>query len=305
MAATARLNEVLVKNPDLRVFGRVDFRTPVWRNPKSRVEHQLEYDSQLRIVERLSHLVENELVLPDEHLLPTTAREVVEHWKRDDAIIIADREAEKAVAYAAYTDRFEIEMKIKLGMDLRVPSLSELCCVVVDQKHRREGIGTAIVHAMVGGHLVREQLKMDGVDDVTTFVTSQEQVIALFRRASDLLREDGMNIKFTALGEGEMGMLYQFLTLINPQNHGADRTQRINKAHPVWRVAEKDVLDVVNQYLSGEDSAGFPVGFSLNGSSVFVVTDIVKARNAEAALTRQFVNPNSLRGALITIGYSI
>ena len=290
MATIARVQDVLAENPNLRVLSK----DAKWVGFSG--------DAVLNLVKNLSDHVEKRLIAPDDHLLPTTAAEVVEHFTLGNAIVVADNlsfnslalgtKVRKAVAYTAYMDRFGQDIKNKLRVEGGVPSMAELYCVVVDEKHREKGLGTAIVHELMRDHILTNK-------DITTFVTFQEKVVALFKRASDLLREDGMSITFRAFSGGELPMLYQFLTLANPHKYSSEEIARIDGTNPLWRI-ERGILTDVNQYLLGNGSS-----FDLKGTNMFFISDVEKAYQADAALSKRFGNSNVLKEVLIGLEYTI
>ncbi len=283
MTTSTRLQSVIDANPDLKVFFRGGLH--------SRIMDAI--DVAVVTNRGLAGSVANGLIAPDKHLLPTTESEVLEHWMIGDAIIVSDKKYETAKAYTANMPRFGEVIKSQLKVDKDIPELTEHYCVVVDKEDREKGLGTAIVYELLRNH-------QRVAEDITTFVTFQDTVVRLFGKASKWLREDGMNITFRAFGGEELPMLYPFLTLANPHKYSAEEIEGIEGTNPVFKVDGK-VLQAVNQFLSGKEY----VSFSLNDTNMFFISDVEKAYQADAALKKAFVTPDTLKEALISLEYTI
>lgn len=247
---------------------------------------------------RISESVEKRLIIPDKNLPPTSAFEVSEHWLQGNAIII--RDGYEALAYTAYTERLNWDLKVRLGLSDEAHGLSELYCVVVDKDHRGNGMGTTIVYELIRKHY--EETK-----DITSFITHQEGVVALFSRVSKVLAEEGLNITFGVFSGEQLPMLYPFLTLVNPKTkvdgrprYTPEDIRRIEETNPRFRV-RAGVLAAVNNYLSGRG----PASFDLEGTNMMFVSNLEEAMRTDAELKKIFTNTNTLKEALIDNGYSI
>lgn len=281
-----KLQKILDKYPNLEVLVK-----------DAKSLHRLD-DGKLKT---LAESVSQRLILPDEHLLPTSPPEIIRDFEKGNAIIIADRKSGQAVGFTAYIDRLTARFKVDSGLTENVSGMSELYCVVVDKEYHGRSIGTTIASELISKHYKETQ-------DITSFITFQEQVVRLFRRASDSLKKDGLNISFRAFSGEELPMLYQFLTLANPKimdesgkpRYTQEDIQRIEETNPKWKV-EKGILTAVNRYLSGKSSARF----DLDGVNMMFISNPEDAHRTNTELVKVYGDVNTLKEVLINIGFSI
>ena len=278
MIVMTRIESILARYPDLKLLSRDPGR-----------KYTL---SDLRASFQVARSVEKGLIMPDEHLLPTTAREIFRDLVTGNALIVYGDDS-KAVGYTAYTHRLTREFKISHGMQEKTYGMCELYCIVIGEEYRNGRMGTTLAY-----ELAAQALKK-GKNDTMSFITFQVPVVKLARGALGLLKQDGIEVEIKAFSCEQLPFLSLFLTFANPNKYTPEDLQRIEETNPRWK-ADSEVLAGVNDYLSNRGNPSF----SLDGNMIYISSP-EEAEKTDAALKKTFGNRDSLKEALVEIDYSI